>query len=191
LSKVILGITTSLDGFVAGEKNSVSQPLGEGGLRLHQWFFNPTPTDDQIMNERMETTAAVILGAKTYRDSIDEAWGGQTPFHAPAFVLTHHLPERVIDGFTFVSDGIDSALRQARRVAGEKDVWLMGGANVLQQYLEAGLVDEIYLHVAPVLFGQGTRLFDHIGSQHVELNLEQVTQTPDALHMRYRVIRSV
>jgi len=187
--KVVLGITISLDGFIAGIGNDTDLPMGANGLRLHRWFFeDTTPQDEAVMQQRMNTTGAVILGAKTYRDAIDGAWGGQSPFHAPAFVLTHRPPQHRVEGFTFVTGGIESALEQARAAAGDQGVWLMGGANVMQQYLAAGLVDEIALHVAPMLLGNGTRLFEHLDARLVDLDLVQTVQTPAALHLRYRVI---
>jgi dihydrofolate reductase len=178
----------SLDGFICGANNTAEQPMGNGGMRLHSWFFAAkTPADERIMNARVETTGAVIVGAKTYRDAIDGVWEKQNPFHAPAFVLIHEAPENAVEGFTYVTDGIDRALQQAQAVAGSKDVWVMGGAGTIQQFIAAGLVDEITLHIVPVLFGAGTRLFDYIGTQSAELLLVQVEQTPAALHLQYRV----
>jgi dihydrofolate reductase len=191
MSKAVINLTMSLDGFVAGPNISPEQPLGEGGIRLHDWFFGAaTERDNALINELVEASGAVIVGGRTYKDAIDDGWGGETPFNAPAFVVTHTVPTKKVAGFQFVTDGIESALEQAKAVAGDKQVWLMGGANVLQQYLKAGLVDEVYIHIAPVLFGAGTRLFDGIGSEPIDLEIEQVMQTPQATHIQYRVIQS-
>jgi dihydrofolate reductase len=189
MGKVVVELTMSLDGFIAGANITPEQPMGEGGTRLHDWFFGAkTLVDETIMQNQIDSTGAVIVGGRTYKDAIDDAWGGENPFHAPAFVLTHAMPKTVVDGFTFVMDGIESALSQAKAAAGDKNVWLMGGADVIQQYIKAGLVDEIHIHIAPVLFGAGTRLFDALGSQHIELENIQVIKTPAAVHLHYRVL---
>jgi dihydrofolate reductase len=190
MAKAVLDISMSLDGFIAGPNISAQHPLGEGGLHLHDWFFGAkTPTDESIMQQHIASTGAVILGGRTYRDAINDEWGGATPFHTHAFVLTHASPKVVVDGFTFVTDGIESALRQAAAVAGDKSVWMMGGANVLQQYLNAGLVDEIQLHIAPLLLGGGTRLFDNLDTLSASLETTRVIETPAATHVRYRVLK--
>src|SRR5207248_836185 len=125
----------------------------------------------------MEATGAVIAGGRTYKLSIDGAWHGVNPFRAPVFVLSQNVPDHVVEGFTFVSDGIESALRQAKAVAGDKDIWVMGGAHVAQQFLKAGLVDELHIHLASALLGEGIRLFDNIGGKLIELRPEGVIQT--------------
>ncbi len=191
MGNVYVNITMSLDGFVAGPNISEANPLGEGGERLHDWMFKDrTEADNAIAEEMNARAGAIILGRRTYADAIDGAWGGVTPFQAPAFVLATNAPVKVADGFTFVTDGIESALKQARTTAGEKDIWLMGGANVIQQYIKAGLVDEIQISIAPVLFVKGTRLFEHIGTDSVELQSNRVIQTPQATHIRYNIIKS-
>ena len=191
MGKVFVNITMSLDGFVAGPNISEANPLGEGGERLHDWMFKDrTEADNSIAEEMNARGGAIILGRRTYADAIDRAWGGETPFQAPAFVLAKNAPVKVADGFTFVTDGIESALKQARTTAGEKDIWLMGGANVIQQYIKAGLVDEIQVSIAPVLFVKGTRLFEHIGTDSIELQSNRVIQTPQATHIRYNIIKS-
>lgn len=191
MGKVVLDITMSLDGFIAGKNINPEQPLGEGGDRLHDWFFaGKTDLDEEIMQKLINSTGAVIVGGRTYRDAIDDAWQGQTPFHAPAFVLVHSIPQTTVDGFSFVLDGIESALSQAQAMAGHKDVWLMGGANVLQQYIQKGLVDEMALHIAPILLGAGVRLFDNIDTQHLELKPMEVIKTSGATHLRYQSVKS-
>ncbi len=188
---VYVNITMSLDGFVAGPNISEANPLGEGGERLHNWMFkDQTAADNLIAGEMNARAGAIILGRRTYADAIDGAWGGVTPFQAPAFVLAKKVPVKVANGFTFVTDGIESALKQARAIAGDKDIWLMGGANVIQQYIKAGLVDEIQVSIAPVLFVRGTRLFEHIGTDSIALQSNRVIQTPQATHIRYNIIKS-
>ncbi len=191
MGKVYVNITMSLDGFVAGPNISEQNPLGEGGERLHDWMFkNRTEADNPIVDEGNVRTGAIILGRRTYADAIDGAWGGVTPFQSPALVLAKTVPTKVAKGFTFVIDGMEIAFKQARAIAGDQDIWLMGGANVIQQYIKAGLVDEIQVSIAPVLFVKGTRLFEHIGSDSIELRSNRVIQTPQATHIRYNVIKS-
>ncbi len=191
MGKVYVNITMSLDGFIAGPNINQANPLGEGGERLHDWMFKGRTAADNAIAEEMNARAgAIILGRRTYADAIDGAWGGVTPFQAPAFVLAKNAPVKVADGFTFVTDGIESALKQARAIAGDNDIWLMGGANVIQQYVKAGLVDEIQVSIAPVLFVKGTRLFEHIGTDSIELQSNRVIQTPQATHIRYNIITS-
>jgi dihydrofolate reductase len=192
MGKVILDITMSLDGFIAGPNITSKLPLGEGGLRLHDWIFGAkTDTDAMILQELTESSGAVILGRRTYDDAIEDAWGGVSPFQVPAFVVSGEQPEQAIENssFIFVTDGIESAIRQARAVAGDKNVWVMGGANLAQQYIEAGLLDEMQIHVAPVLFCEGTPLFQYIGIDRIELESTRVLETPGAIHLRYRVVK--
>lgn len=205
-----LEIAVSVDGYAAGPNQSEKEPLGEGGEGLHEWALklrvwreehgreggdvNPS---GELMEEALRNTGATIMGRKMFgggpgpwgEDPWNGWWGEEPPFHHPVFVLTHHerKPLELADTtFHFVSDGIESALDQARAAAGERDVKLAGGANVCQQYLAAGLVDEVQLNVAPVLLGAGERLFDNVGA---DLQLEQtlVVSTPEVTHMRYRV----
>ena len=125
MGKVIVSITMSLDGFVAGANISPEQPLGEGGPRLHDWMFDKkTDADEQVSSETMNNSGAVILGRRMYADAIDGPWEGVTPFKMPAFVLAHKVPAKVADGFTFVTDGMESAFKQAKAVAGDKNIWI-------------------------------------------------------------------
>jgi dihydrofolate reductase len=189
MGNVFLDMSMSLDGFIAGPNITTKQPMGKGGLRLHDWIFGgKTDVDTQIMEE-METSGAVIVGGRTYHIAIDDAWGGANPFKMPAFVLTKDVPENVVKGFTFVTDGIESALRQAKAVAGDKNVLIMGGANIAQQYVQAGLLDEIRIHLVPVLLGEGTRLFDHIGTEQIELERTRVIESPSVTHFKFRVVK--
>lgn len=190
MGQVIVDISVSLDGFIAGANVSTQHPLGEGGERIHDWFFSAkTPADEAIMGEVTASFGAVILGRRMYDTAIDTGWGGVSPFEVPAFVLTSRpAPEKVVEGFTFVTSSIEDVLAQAQAAAGDRHVWVIGGANLIQQYLKAGLVDELRLHVPPVLFGSGTRLFEDTGAR---MELERVSQseTPAASHLRYRVVK--
>jgi len=209
-----LDITMSLDGFIAAPNASLENPLGEGGMRLHEWAFaaqswreqhgmsgGEANEDSEILEESTKAMGAVIMGRKMFsggegpwEDDQNAAgwWGDDPPFHVPVFVLTHHAREtKPMEGgttFTFVTDGIASALEQARGVAGEKNVAIAGGANVVQQYLKAGLLDEMQIHVAPVLLGGGVRLFeDHVGAQPPEVEATRVIRSPAVTHLRYSI----
>jgi dihydrofolate reductase len=204
-------ISVSLDGFVAGPNQSEEHPLGEGGEELHEWVFKlaawrqphgreggEVNASTPLMEEAQSRAGAVIMGRNMFGggpgawgdDPWQGWWGEEPPFHMPVLVLTHHPREPLVKGettFTFVSDGIESALTQAKEAAAEKDVAIGGGAETGRQYLAAGLVDELQLNVAPMLLGAGTRLFD--GGAGAGLKLEQalVVHTPDVTHLRYRV----
>ena len=208
-----LDITMSLDGFVAGPNPSLEDPLGGGGERLHEWAFaaqswrkqhgrsgGEDNQDSKVIEEATSATGAVIMGRKMFSGgegpweddpNADGWWGDDPPFHVPVFVLTHHAREpKPMEGgttFTFVTDGIASALEQARVAAGEKNVAIAGGASVAQQYLAAGLLDELQIHVAPVLLGGGVRLFAD-GASGPDLEATRVIQSPTVTHLRYRVL---
>jgi dihydrofolate reductase len=188
MSKLVLTFSMSLDGFVAGPDVGVAEPMGSGGERLHDWMFkSQSEVDAEMAREQHARAGAIVLGKKTFEVGL-ESWGN-TPYPVPCFVLTHERrePLKMKSGtFTFVSDGIESALKQARAAAGGKDVLAMG-ADAAQQYLKAGLVDEIALQIVPVLMGGGTRLFDHIGEKHIELVASRAVQTPQATHLAFRV----
>jgi dihydrofolate reductase len=210
MSKLRFEIAISVDGFVAGPNQSEEHPLGEGGMALHDWVIKlgawrkshgrsggEVNASSQVVEEAMEDVGAVILGRNMFGGGPGEWdlswrgwWGEEPPFHVPAFVLTHHerepLEMRGGTTFHFVTDGVESALAQARQAAGGKDVRLGGGAEVAQQYLAAGLIDELQLNVVPVLLGAGERLFENVGT---ELDLEQtrVVHTSEVTHIRYRV----
>ncbi len=155
-------------------------------------FGGRSTPDAQILDELVESPGAVVTGRRTYDVGIDE-WGGKSPFRVPCFVRSHGVPgDAATEGspFNFVTDGLDSALAQARAAAGDKDVWVMGGANVAQQFLRAGLLDEIQIHLVPVLLGDGTRLFDQIGGERVELERTRLIESPVVTHLRFRVVTS-
>ncbi len=195
MSKVIFDISLSLDGYMTAAKQTPEEPLGNGGLQLHDWAFggDANAAGRKILEEGIAGIGAVICGRKTYDDSL-QWWGadGPTgPARRPLFVVTHHAPAESPEGgiYTFVTDGIASAVAQAKAAADGKDISVMGGANIGQQYLAAGLVDEIQLHVAPVLFGDGTRMFEHLGGAHIQLEPLEVVGTHAATHMRFRVVK--
>ncbi|SDW79350.1 Dihydrofolate reductase [Amycolatopsis xylanica] len=190
------GIATSLDGFVAGPGQSAENPFGEGvGDLLHRWMFEQ-PDDHAQEIAALNTAGAYVMGRNMFGPGRGEWdlewkgwWGPEPPYHAPVFVLTHHEREPVVaqggTTFTFVTDGIDSALKLAREAAGDQDVAIAGGAATINQYLAAGAIDELWLHIAPVTLGAGERLFDTAG----RLTLEPLSvRTTDLVtHLRYRV----
>lgn len=190
MAKIIFDISMSLDGFIAGPNVSPERPMGDGGMRLHDWLFSKkTVTDTEVLKEIIETSGAVIIGGRTYLVAIGDAWGGYSPFQVPAFVVTHHAPGKLIEGFVFVTDGIKSAIAQAKAVAGDKNIWIMGGANIAQQYINAKIPDELHIHLVPVLLGGGTKLFDHAGSEQIELERTRLIESPGATHLRFRVVK--
>ncbi len=190
MAQVNAHVTMSLDGFMAGPDVSVEEPMGVGGERLHRWLFDDSDEVDAAAARRQfELTSAVLLGRRTFDVGIGQ-WGG-TPYPVSCFVLTHRPePDRTEkDGtFTFVTTGLGDALARARAAAGDGAVTVMG-ADVTQQLLRAGLLDEIHLQVAPVLLGTGRRLFEHLGADHIELAQLAVQQSAQVTHLRYRVVK--
>ena len=191
MGKVIVSKSMSLDGFVAGPNISVDAPMGDGGLRLHEWFLNaPAGSENaEMMRESSAAIGAVVLGKRTF--DIGVGLWGDTPFPVPTFVLTHHAhADRVEKSgtFVFVTDGIASALAKAQAAAGDRNIVLMG-AETSNQYLKAGLVDEIHVTVIPVLLGRGARLFEGIGAEPVELAYTMAKESGGVTHLRLRVVR--
>jgi dihydrofolate reductase len=210
VSQVTCQISISLDGFVAGPNQSEKDPLGEGGMRLHQWAL-PTEAwrrphglaggernaDSEVIDEVGRGVGAHIMGRNMFGGGPgpwDEEWRGwwgeEPPFHAPVFVLTHHEREPLSMGggttFTFVTDGIEAALDQARTAAGEADVAIAGGASAARHYLAAGLLDELYLHIVPTVLGAGERLLEDVGDPGFEP--VKVVASPAVTHVKYRVV---
>jgi len=213
MSRLKFQISVSLDGFVAGPNQSEEHPLGEGGMELHEWVFKlaawrkphgreggEVNASTPVLEEATANVGATIMGRNMFGGGPgpwgDEPWQGwwgeEPPFHHPVFVLTNHEREPLaLEGttFTFVTDGIESALAQATEAASGADVAIGGGAETIQQYLAAGLVDEMLLNVAPVLLGDGARLLENLGT---DLGLEQVeaVDAPGVVHLKYRPRRS-
>lgn len=184
MSKIILEITMTLDGFIAGPNISTKYPLGEGGERLHDWLFNAkTSVDDAILAATHNNAGAVIVGGHTYATAIDGAWGAKTPFDIPAFVVTNELPGVQKEGFTYVLTGLEDAIAQAKETAGEKDIWVMGGGATIAACIEGGWYNEFYLHVAPVLLKRGLHLFERLSDKRVEFKNVSVSQSPQATHI--------
>jgi dihydrofolate reductase len=214
MTKVKFDISMSLDGFIAGPNQTLEQPLGEGGEQLHEWGVGlasfrerhgeaggETGPDDDVMRESFATTGAVVMGRRMFsggggpwKDDPNEDgwWGDDPPFRVPVFILTHHPRETVTKQggttFTFVTDGIEAALDQARAAAGDGDVSVAGGASVVQQYLAAGVIDEFQIHVAPVLLGDGVRLFDRL-EHRPQVELVRTIDSRRAAHLKYRVVK--
>jgi dihydrofolate reductase len=193
VTKVIVDISMSLDGFVTASNVRPKEPMGDGGQRLHEWALgSDDDRDRRVLARAEETVGATIAGRRTYDLSLPW-WGADGPSDAartPVFVVSHSEPEDVPAGgvYVFVTDGIESALQQARVAAGDKDVDVMGGPETAQQFIRAGLVDEIQIHLVPVLFGSGTRLFEHLGDHHIQLEVAEVIETRAAIHLRFRLV---
>ena len=190
MTKVIFDMSISLDGFVKASNATPEQPLGEGGERLHEWAFGEDERDREVLVGGVEGSGAIIAGRRTYDDSLPW-WGADGP-HPPTrvFVVTHEAPDAVPEGsvYTFVTDGIESAREQAKAAAGEKNVAVMGGPDIGRQFIEAGLIDEIGVHLVPVLFGSGTRMFEDLGGERIQLETTSVIETPAAIHPGFRVV---
>jgi dihydrofolate reductase len=213
MSKLKFSVTTSVDGYVAGPNQSLKEPLGVGGKALHEWAFElqafreahgekggVVNASSVIMQEMFENVGAVIMGRNMFgggpgpwTSDWKGWWGDNPPYHMPVFVLTHHqrdpLPMQGGTTFHFVTDGIESALSQARPAAAGKDILIGGGAQTINQFLAAGLVDEINISIAPRLLGGGARLFDNLGESPARLEQTRVIEAPGVVHMRYRVAR--
>ena len=213
MSKVRVHISVSLDGYVAGPNQSQEEPLGEGGEGLHEWVIalkgwrafhgmegGEENVSTAVLKEETENVGAEIMGRGKFGpatrgpwgdDPWQGWWGDEPPFHKPVFVLTHHEREPLTlsdTTFTFVTGGIEEALEQARSAAAGKDVFIGGGASIINQYLAAGHVDELELHIVPIVLGGGARLFDGVGP---DLRLEQVrtVEAPGVTHVKYRVVK--
>jgi dihydrofolate reductase len=219
MGKVTVDITMSLDGYVAGPNQSRENPLGEGGEDLHEWLTategfqemhgrtgGERTRDSEVQREAYENLGAFVMGRRmfgggtgpwgsdpSFEDPWEGWWGDEPPFHAPVFVLTHHerepLEKQGGTTFTFVTDGIEAALDQAQTATGGKDVLVAGGANAIQQYLKAGLIDELQVHVVPRLLGGGERLFDNLGADLPQVEIIRVVESPAVTHLKYRVVK--
>jgi dihydrofolate reductase len=193
MTKAYFDISMSLDGYVTASGQTCEEPMGRGGDRLVAWAFGEDERDRQILADGVGATGAVIAGRRTYNTSLPW-WGADGPTgeaRVPVFVVTHAPPADAPAGgvYTFVTDGIEAALAQARTAAGDKHVTVRGGADTGRQYLRAALIDELSIHLVPVLLGGGTRMFEHIAEQHIQLERVAVTDTPAATHLRLRVVK--
>jgi dihydrofolate reductase len=215
MSKLRCHISISLDGFVAGPNQSEENPLGEGGERLHDWVVplaawrrshgrqgGEVNESTRVFEEAVENIGAAVMGRNMFGPIGGGAWGDEQwtgwwgdepPYHYPVFILTHHPRDAVVmkggTTFHFVTDGIESALDQAKEAAGGKDVMLWGGGQVAQQYLAAGLLDELELHVVPVVLGGGSRLFDNLRDAEVQLEQVRAVGAPGVAHLKYRSVK--
>jgi dihydrofolate reductase len=206
LGKVTMGLSMSLDGFIAGPNDGPEHPLGEGGERLFAWYGSgdteytaqnsTTPVkvyraSAEMLQEWFGAIGAIVSGRRTF--DITDGWGGRHTLDVPVFVVTHAVPQEWVKRnkgapFTFVTDGVESAVRQAQAVAGDKDV-AVGAASLVQQCLRAGLLDEVHVTVVPVLLGGGVRLFDQLGGEPIELERTRLIEDPDVTHLTFRVVK--
>jgi dihydrofolate reductase len=205
MSNVTIDVGMSLDGFIAGPNAGPQNALGDGGHRIHRWIYDleawrerqslrggQTNRDDDVLREAYENVGAFIMGRRMF-DEGETGWPDPPPFRAPVFVLTNHEREPWVRKggtiFTFVTDGIQSALEQARGAAGEKDVRISGGADTLDQFLRAGLVDEMQIHLAPVVLGGGVSLFEGVGAGGLDLEKIRIIDSPEVTHVKFRVVK--
>jgi dihydrofolate reductase len=204
MSKVVLQLSMSLDGYVAGPNDTPEMGLGEGGERLFAWYnsgdhevqlagtdmvFKVSKPSADFIREEWGSLGAMVAGRRMF--DIAHAWGGNPPGGEACFIVTHHPPQEWMkegSPFTFVTDGVESAVAKAKKVAGDKDVGI-SSASIAQQCIKAGLLDEIIVDLAPCLLGGGVRLFDHIGVKPVDLEIRKVVAAPDVTHIAYRVIK--
>jgi dihydrofolate reductase len=192
LGKVVLTFSMSLDGFIAGPDVSTERAMGVGGDRLHKWMFHSGPEssiDLGMARELLAKVGAVILGKRTFDVGLQH-WN-DTPYPVPSFVVTHEKRDTVemkSAAFTFVSDGISSAVKQAKAAADGKVIIVMG-ANVAQQLMKEGLADEIYIQLVPVLLGSGIRLFEHLGTTPIELTCDRAVNSPHITHLKFKIAK--
>ena len=205
MGKVSVGLSMSLDGFIAGPNDGPGSPLGDGGERLFAWYsggdtqyrlpgtemvFNISPQSAQLLREAHAKMGAFVTGRRTF--DIANGWGGAPPLGVPTFVVTHSVPQEwVYEGspFTFVTDGVGSAVEQAKAVAGDEEDVAVGAASIAQQCIRAGLLDEVHVDLVPVLLGGGVRLFEHLGSTPIELESRGVVEAPGVTHLTFRVVK--
>jgi dihydrofolate reductase len=215
MTKLTVDISMSLDGFIAGPNQTLEDPLGRDGNLLHEWAFSATAwreshglsggesnRDSEVIEEHLSRTGATVMGRRMFSGgegpwehdpNANGWWGDEPPFHHPVFVLTHHHrdPQPMLGGttFTFVTEGVETALAMARREAGDKNVAVAGGAKAVQQYLNSGLLDEIQIHLVPVLLGGGVRLLDNVERDRARLECIRVVESPTVTHIKYRVVK--
>jgi dihydrofolate reductase len=203
MGSVISDMTMSLDGYIAGPNVSIELPLGIGGEQLHTWMYRltswreaqgigggTTNPDSEVIEEASGRVGAFVMGRRMY-DTGEGPWGDIPPFRRPVFVVTHRPRQTLaMEGgttFTFVTDGVESAVAQARAAAGRRDVGISGGASIIQQAIAAGLLDELQVHVSPLLLGDGTRLFERLAGGPIELTTTRVIDSPHVTHLRFQI----
>ncbi len=204
MGKVTTGFSMSLDGFVAGPNDGPDNSLGDGGDRLFKWYFSGDATHEvpsgtgvfkmtkdgaDMIREAIQSAGVLVTARRTF--DIAHAWGGKHPMDVPIVVLTHRVPQEWVkpgSPFTFVTDGVTSAIKKARQIAGDKAV-VVGAPSVVQQCLKAGLMDEIHIDLVPALLFNGIRLFDHLGIQPMDLEITEVNATAEVVHLTYRVVK--
>lgn len=193
MTQVYCHISMSLDGFITGPNEGVGNGMGDGGERLHDWMFDArTDADAKIDDGFSARTGAILIGKRMFDMGV-EPWGDPPPFERPVFVITHEdrepMPMKGGTTYNFVTGGIEAGLEEAKAAAGERDVGIWGGAHIIREYLEAGLLDEMQIHVIPVILGGGVRLFEGLDRQGIELEKTRAIDTPRATHLQYRVLR--
>ena len=195
MGKVILAMSMSLDGFIAGPKDDANPDRELAALDiLHDWMFSGKtgPEAEEWEAASLRPAGAFIMGRRVFDLGVGP-WGDNPTFHAPCFVLSHNAQETIVKqggtSYTFITDGIESALEKARAAAGEKDIVLNGGANAAQQYIKAGLLDEINLHLVHILLAEGIPLFEKIGTEQIKLKKISMAEAPGVTHLRFRVMR--
>jgi dihydrofolate reductase len=184
LPNLLLDMAMSLDGFIAGPNDE--------DFGLHNYFFSPSGATQDVIEEGFKTTGTIIMGKRSYEVGAAQDGFADNPYQVPTFIITHQVPEkpaRGAEGFIFVMDGIESALQQARAVTGDRNIVIGGGSNLAQQYLKAGLVDEIQIHLVPILLGEGIRLFDFTGGAPIQLERTRVIQGSGVTHLRFQVVK--
>ena len=204
MGRVAVGLTMSLDGFIAGPNDGPERPLGEGGERLFEWYsggdteyelpgtgmvFRISPESVELLREVNERMGAFVTGRRTF--DIANGWSGNPPLGIPTFVVTHSVPEEwVYEGspYTFVTNGVERAVELAKEAAGDMDV-TVGAASVAQQCIRAGLLDEVHVNLAPVLLGGGVRLFEHLGTTPIDLESTRVIEAPGVTHLTFRIVK--
>jgi dihydrofolate reductase len=195
MGKVMTNLSLSLDGFVAGPNDDVQQVFawmmsGDSAIPVQdgRMVLKVSPQSAALIEEALRTTGAMVAGRRMF--DIAQAWGGNPP-HAPCFIVTHSPPQEWVkqgSPFTFVTDGVESAIRQAKQAAGDKNV-AVATASITQQCLKAGLLDEIHVDLAPVLLGEGIRLFEHLGAEPIELQRIRVIEAPGVTHLGFRIVK--
>lgn len=183
MGRVVLDMVMSLDGFIAG-------PNGEDG-GLHDWYFAPSASSQAVIDELIRDIGAMVMGRRSYEMGAEHDGFVDNAYAVPHFVLSHRAGPRVAEGsppFTFIAEGIERALAQAQEAAGDKLVCIAGGADIARQYLDAGLIDEVQIHLVPVLLGDGLRLFDRLGAR-IALERTRVIEADGVTHLRFRVVR--